>query len=432
MTTRISAAALQLPAHDRADFAAVWPSVLQRINVAADAGARLIVLPEGTIPAYVLGTEALDVRQIEEAIADLQLLALQYGTVIVSGAARVERDVAYNSAIVIDADGTIAGSADKFFLWHFDRRWFAPGQHIATVSTAVGVLGVLVCADGRMPGIASTLVAAGAQLLVMPTAWVTSGRDPGALENVQADLLARVRAWENGVPFVAANKCGFERGCVAYCGKSQIVDANGNVLAIASQRNGEAIAANVTLAAALRGSPPRSELPPRVSPLANARPARVALTVRPNDAELHAAMDLLETSASISATGAEGLENTAPLTRVDDTVVLNPNGLAAYRLAGYRLAVWDIGDCDPQWIEPLARTRALELRIFVVAIDTARKRAFAADPDGSVVAGTFGDYHVASFVLDPQRTEQTLVAPGTDIAVGLQRVTDTVLVGTLQ
>ena len=58
----------------------------------------------------------------------------------------------------------------------------------------------------------------------MPTAWVTSGRDPGALENVQADLLARVRAYENGVPFVAANKCGVELGIALYCGKSQIVD----------------------------------------------------------------------------------------------------------------------------------------------------------------------------------------------------------------
>ena len=69
----------------------------------------------------------------------------------------------------------------------------------------------------------------------MPTAWVTSGRDPTSLENVQADLLGRVRAYENRVPFVAANKCGSELGMVAYCGKSQIVDSRGEIVALANQ-----------------------------------------------------------------------------------------------------------------------------------------------------------------------------------------------------
>lgn len=427
MTTQLAVAALQLSAHDRADFAAVWPGVVRRVDDAAAAGARLIVLPEATVPAYVIGLEALDARQIERAVADLQQVARQRAVTIVCGSACVVDGVAYNSAIAIDADGSLAGSADKFFLWHFDRRWFAPGERIAPIRTSVGTLGVLVCADGRMPGIASALMDAGAQLLVMPTAWVTSGRDPHSLENVQADLLARIRAWENGVPFVAANKCGVERGCVAYCGKSQVVAADGSVTAVASQRDPETLMATVTLENARRNGDAGRAAPAPAPARATPRAVRVAITALPDGEELRAAMDILETTASIAADGISGVD--ATVARVRDDVVLDPNGLAAYRNAGYRAAAWDVGDCDPRWIEPLARARALELRMFVTAIDAARDRAFAVDPDGSIVAGTFGGFRVASFALDPQRAEQTLVAPGTDVAIGLQRVADAARAG---
>ena len=59
-------------------------------------------------------------------------------------------------------------------------------------------LGVLVCADGRLPTIARALVDARGRIFVMPTAWVTSGRDPHSLENVQADLLARCARTRTG------------------------------------------------------------------------------------------------------------------------------------------------------------------------------------------------------------------------------------------
>lgn len=421
VTTQLSVAALQLAAHDRADFAAVWPSIVQRTASAASAGARLIVLPEGTIPAYVVGVEPLDPAQIESAIGDLREIARRHACVIVCGAARVENAIAYNGAVVVDADGTIAGTADKFFLWHFDRRWFAPGERIAPIRTAVGTLGVLVCADGRMPGIASSLVDAGAQILAMPTAWVTSGRNPHAFENAQADLLARVRAWENGVPFVAANKCGVERGCVAYCGKSQIVAADGSVAAIASQREPQALHARVELSGGRRERS-SSQKPQQARTPVTPRAARVALTALPDGDELRSAADLLETNAFVCADGADGFDEVAAIVRVRDEVAREPDALSEYRRAGYRAIVWDVGDCDERWIEPLARARAMELRVFVAAIDAARGRAFAVDPDGVIVAGTFDGCRVTSFAMDPQRAEQTFVAPGTDVALGLERV----------
>jgi hypothetical protein len=64
----------------------------------------------------------------------------------------------------------------------------------------------------------------------------------------------------------------------------------------------------------------------------------------------------------------------------------------------------------------------LELRLYILVIDAAAGRAYAVDPDGAVIAGTYDGYRIASFVLDPAKAEQTVVAPGTDVLEGLERV----------
>jgi hypothetical protein len=64
----------------------------------------------------------------------------------------------------------------------------------------------------------------------------------------------------------------------------------------------------------------------------------------------------------------------------------------------------------------------LELRIYVVVFSAAEKRAYAVDPDGTILCGTFGAFGLASFSLDPRKTIETTVAPSTDINDGLERV----------
>jgi hypothetical protein len=95
--------------------------------------------------------------------------------------------------------------------------------------------------------------------------------------------------------------------------------------------------------------------------------------------------------------------------------------LVAYRRAGYALICWTTQLGAP-WSERLARARALELRLYVVVFDRSMRRAFAVDPDGAVVAGTFDGYRLASFAFDPRKTAETLVAPGSDLSEGLERV----------
>ncbi|MGB8205984.1 MAG: hypothetical protein WCE83_15060, partial [Candidatus Baltobacteraceae bacterium] len=96
----------------------------------------------------------------------------------------------------------------------------------------------------------------------------------------------------------------------------------------------------------------------------------------------------------------------------------NPRGLVAARLGGLDLFVWNATG-DPSWQTAYARTRAAELRAYVVTLDRARARAFAVDPDGTIVSGTFGDYRIAAFSYDSARSSATAVAPHTDVLAGL-------------
>jgi predicted amidohydrolase len=450
---KIPVACIQLAAHDRAAFDELLPRALTLIERATRDGARLIVLPEGTVPAYVLGNEPVDRAQLERAETQFARLAREGGATIVFGGARTHEGRTYNEAIAIGPDGRVLGSAPKRFLWHFDRRWFAPGATLDPIDTPLGRIGLLVCADGRIPTIAATLAERGAELLVMPTAWVTSGRNPQALENVQADLLVPVRARENRLPFVAANKCGVELQSVAYCGKSLIVSADGDVLARGSETREEIVHAEIDVGARLEadaaGGTRYGWTPFEVddAPIASVRPtrARIAFTLASDPGDV-ARFASLAATADANVLIACGDPETPPdevaLLAIADASVRErdsldiagirfgiagdrtfeePRALVAARLDGIDVFVWNASGASA-WHERVARARATELRAYVVVLARDAGRAFACDPDGTVVAGTFDDYRLAAFAYDRARSSATQVAPHTDVLDGLRTV----------
>ncbi len=426
MAKSLRVSALQLMAHDRGAFPARRETLLRRVDEAAK-GCDLLVLPEATFPAYVLGDAEVDDAAISEALDALADVARTRGCVIVAGAAIRRNGSLFNTAIAIDKNGSVAGTADKAFLWHFDRKWFAPAEEIAPIQTSIGLLGVLVCADGRMPSIARALVDRGAEILVMPTAWVTSGRDPEHLENVQADLLARVRAFENGVPFIAANKAGVERSMVAYCGKSQIIGADGIVLALADERNECVVSADLQLKPAQPYRFAPAVLPENDSAF-EPRPVRVAISIDPLPEDIDARLELLDAEVAIAPHHGKGLSflnGIAPALELDARTAFDPGTLIGARRRGFRIAILDSQKPEP-WLQSIARARALELRMYAIVFDRVEHRAYAVDPDGAIIAGTFNGYTLASFSLDARRTSETFVAPGTDIAAGLERVSSIV------
>ncbi|MDQ6933176.1 MAG: hypothetical protein M3160_08355, partial [Candidatus Eremiobacteraeota bacterium] len=231
-------------------------------------------------------------------------------------------------------------------------------------------------------------------------------------------------ARENNVPFVAANKVGVEAQCVAYCGKSQIIERDGSRIGLASQHRPEILSAALEIRAALPEAALHRDSPP-VRRQSNAT-LRIALVTDSGYFKNSLPRILADTDADIVV--GPGEFGRASLDQhgvgaafVGDKKVLSPTGLIAYKEAGYQLIVWET-QYESLWQIRFARTRALELRLYVIALDTAHHRAYAVDPDGTVVCGTFNGYRLAAFSFNGVRTNETLVAPHTDILDGLSRV----------
>lgn len=247
-TARI--ALLQLPAFSIEDAASSLEHTLRRIDEAARERPDLIVLPEVTYPAYFIGEDDVPgVLAPEEAQERFAAKAREHGMYVAAGMAVEGRDGGYaNGAVLFGRDGAVVGRYDKSFLWHFDRRWFAPGDAYPVFETDFGRLGMLVCADGRLPEIARSLVLNGAQILLDVTAWVSSGRDVAALTTVQREYMMPARAAENGVWIAAASKFGIEAESIVYCGRSCFIDPRGTIVAELGTHDDAALVYDVPVA----------------------------------------------------------------------------------------------------------------------------------------------------------------------------------------
>jgi len=260
-TARI--ALVQLPAFSIEDAAASLDHTLARIDVAAAERPDIIALPEVTYPAYFLGPahERPPVLAPAEAMARFAAKAREHRAYIAAGLALDAPGGGYaNGAVLFGRDGAVAGRYDKSFLWHFDERWFAPGSAYPVFDTDVGRIGMLICADGRLPEIARSLALQGAELILDLTAWVSGGRRAEELTTVQREYLMPARAVENGVWFACADKFGIEAESIVYCGRSCVIDPAGRIVAELGVEDDAALVYDVPLAPAAPPVPRRPAL----------------------------------------------------------------------------------------------------------------------------------------------------------------------------
>jgi predicted amidohydrolase len=234
MTASARIALLQLPAYgiDRAEESLAH--TLRRIDDASRERPDIIVLPEGTYPAYFLGgayPRRAGVLPPSRSMERFAAKAREHGVHIAAGIAVDAPRGLQNGAALFGREGQLLGVYAKSFLWHFDRRWFAPGDAYPVFDTDAGRIGMLVCADGRLPEIARMLAVRGAQIIVDLTAWVSGGRTPAELTTVQREYLMPVRAAENGVWIACADKFGIEDESIVYCGRSCVIDPGGRIVA---------------------------------------------------------------------------------------------------------------------------------------------------------------------------------------------------------
>lgn len=198
-------------------------------SVLADIEADLVVFPELATSGYLF-TSSEELTELAEPIPGpttelLQRIARERGVFITVGLPERDGDRFYNSAVLVGPSGTIAHYR-KAHLFFEEKLYFQPGETPFPLGDVKGVrVGLLICYDHMFPEAARTLALRGAQVIVHPSNLVMPGR---------GQLTTRVRALENRVFWVLANRWGVEeRGSkkLGYTGKSQIVAPDGSVLA---------------------------------------------------------------------------------------------------------------------------------------------------------------------------------------------------------
>jgi predicted amidohydrolase len=218
------------------------------VAAAAQAGARLVVLPEKW---NLIDVERRQVAHAEPltgpSLTAASEWAMRHGIAVLAGSiseAVPEAERAYNTSVLIQPDGTIGATYRKLHLFDVDvggHRYRESDGAIAGSEVVIGhalghPIGMSVCYDLRFPELFRALAARGAEIMTVPAAFTeTTGR-------AHWEPLLRARAIENQAFVIAAGQVGLHVTGTASHGHSMIVDPWGVVLAEAGDGEGVIVA----------------------------------------------------------------------------------------------------------------------------------------------------------------------------------------------
>ncbi len=151
----------------------------------------------------------------------------------------------HNTAVVIDADGSLLGRYRKMHIpddpLYYEKFYFTPGDlGFRAWSTRYGRIGVLICWDQWYPEAARLTALQGAEILFYPTAigWHPAEKATlGARQHAAWETIQRAHAVANGCYVAAVNRVGHEvlpsvggEG-IEFWGQSFVAGTSGEILA---------------------------------------------------------------------------------------------------------------------------------------------------------------------------------------------------------
>lgn len=236
--------------HNTADIDQNKKRLADKCRQLAEKGARLIVLQELHNSLYFCQTENVDLFDLAETIPGPSTeffgqLARELGVVIVTSLFEKRAAGLYhNTAVVIEADGTIAGKYRKMHIpddpAYYEKFYFTPGDlGFHPINTSVGRLGVLVCWDQWYPEAARLMALQGAEMLIYPTAIGYESSDTKEEQERQREAWTTVQrghAVANGLPVITVNRVGFEpdpshqTGGIQFWGSSFVAGPQGELV----------------------------------------------------------------------------------------------------------------------------------------------------------------------------------------------------------
>jgi predicted amidohydrolase len=145
---------------------------------------------------------------------------------VVAGLTECVGDTVYNTAVLLDRRGRLAGKYRKVHLPREEwKKGITPGDSYPVFQTDFGTIAIQICYDWFFPEPESIFALKGAEIIFAPTWGNTLPDDDG---RVDGESVFRVRARDNGVYMVPST----------YDGDSLIIDPVGRILASSKGRSG--------------------------------------------------------------------------------------------------------------------------------------------------------------------------------------------------
>ena len=233
---------------------------VEHVTSATKKGAQIVCLQELFRSRYFCQSENHKNFKLAESIPGptteaLSKLASEHKVVIVASVfERRSAGIYHNTAVVIDADGSIAGIYRKMHIpddpLYYEKFYFTPGDlGFPSFQTRYAKVGALVCWDQWFPEGARLAALSGAQILFYPTAigWIPN--EPRAVARQQHDaweLIQRSHAVANGVFVASVNRVGRE-GKIKFWGNSFVAGPFGEIVAHAGGEREEILLAKCDL-----------------------------------------------------------------------------------------------------------------------------------------------------------------------------------------
>jgi predicted amidohydrolase len=179
-------------------------------------GAELVLFPELVVPGHCTP----NTWEIAEAIPDgqsaqtLVSLAKQHGLFLSAGLAEKERDIVYNTQVLVGPQGYI-GKQRKIHLSRDEVLHYKGGKELPVFDLGKCRVGIVICYDNMFPELARILALRGADVLLMPHAarikmWDDTAESEAAARRHSFEFLKgyALRARENACFGVLADQAG--------------------------------------------------------------------------------------------------------------------------------------------------------------------------------------------------------------------------------
>jgi N-carbamoylputrescine amidase len=231
---------------------------------AAARGAQIICTQELFTSQYFCQSEDHHWFELAEPIpgpstAALQKLAAEKEVVVIGSLfEKRAAGVYHNTAVIIDADGSLLGRYRKMHVpddpLYYEKFYFTPGDlGFRAWQTRYAKIGVLICWDQWFPEGARLTAMQGAEILFFPTAigWHPSEKaENGERQHAAWETIQRSHAIANGCYVAVPNRIGHEKLSsegIEFWGRSFVAGTSGEILAKASSDKEEVMVVPVDL-----------------------------------------------------------------------------------------------------------------------------------------------------------------------------------------